>query len=138
MVANNQLLIVFTSAESKQNTEGIAYQWNYYVVENQYGDDGVKPDTCSNRGESAPLPNKNKALVLVNHFKTVPVKILTCEDNSEQLVDMIKTCYLAAGNRWANYVAVNFYKRSSGGGTFRAVDKLNGELLCGRDDVHAC
>ncbi|XP_019091388.1 PREDICTED: PI-PLC X domain-containing protein At5g67130-like isoform X1 [Camelina sativa] len=137
MVANNQRLIVFTSAESKQNTEGIAYQLKY-VVENQYGDDGVKPGECSNRGESALLTNKNKALVLVNHFKTVPVKILTCEDNFEQLVDMIKTCYLAAGNRWTNYVAVNFYKRSIEGGTFQAVDILNGKLLCRRDDVHAC
>ncbi|KAG7654184.1 PLC-like phosphodiesterase TIM beta/alpha-barrel domain superfamily [Arabidopsis suecica] len=137
MVANNHRLIVFTSAKSKQETEGIAYQWNY-IVENQYGDNGVKPDECSNRAESALLTDKTKSLVLINHFKTVPVKILTCEENSEQLLDMIKTCYVAAGNRWANFVAVNFYKRSDGGGTFQAVDKLNGELLCGRDDVHAC
>ncbi|KAG6479586.1 hypothetical protein ZIOFF_063053 [Zingiber officinale] len=34
MVANNQRLIVFTSIRSKQDTEGIAYQWNY-MVENQ-------------------------------------------------------------------------------------------------------
>lgn len=34
MVANNHRLIVFTSAKSKQETEGIAYQWNY-MVENQ-------------------------------------------------------------------------------------------------------
>ncbi|CAA7039311.1 unnamed protein product [Microthlaspi erraticum] len=137
MVANNQRLIVFTSDKSKQQPEGIAYQWNY-VVENQYGDDGVRPGECSNRGESAPLTDKTKALVLVNHFRTVPVKILTCEENSQHLLDTIKTCYVAAGNRWANFIAVNFYKRSNGGGTFQAVDKLNGELLCGRDDVHAC
>lgn len=34
MVANNQRLLVFTSIRSKQDTEGIAYQWNY-MVENQ-------------------------------------------------------------------------------------------------------
>lgn len=34
MVANNQRLVVFTSAKSKQEAEGIAYLWNY-VVENQ-------------------------------------------------------------------------------------------------------
>jgi len=34
MVANNQRLIVFTSIRSKQDSEGIAYQWNY-MVENQ-------------------------------------------------------------------------------------------------------
>ncbi|KAF8068511.1 hypothetical protein N665_1146s0005 [Sinapis alba] len=137
MVANNHRLIVFTSDKSKQETEGIAYQWNY-VVENQYGDDGVKPSECSNRGESAQLNDKTKALVLVNHFSTVPVKLLCCEENSEHLIGTIETCYAAAGERWANFVAVNFYKRSDGGGTFQAVDKLNGELLCGRDDVHDC
>lgn len=31
MVARNQRLIVFTSVESKQKSEGIAYQWNYMV-----------------------------------------------------------------------------------------------------------
>ena len=34
MVANNQRLLVFTSIESKQADEGIAYQWNF-MVENQ-------------------------------------------------------------------------------------------------------
>lgn len=34
MVANNQRLIVFTSNKSKEDTEEIAYQWNY-MVENQ-------------------------------------------------------------------------------------------------------
>lgn len=34
MVAKNQRLIVFTSIRSKQDTEGIAYQWNF-MVENQ-------------------------------------------------------------------------------------------------------
>lgn len=34
MVASNQRLLVFTSKKSKQDTEGIAYQWNY-MVENQ-------------------------------------------------------------------------------------------------------
>ncbi|CAN8312156.1 unnamed protein product [Cochlearia groenlandica] len=137
MVTNNHRLIVFTSDKAKQETEKIPYQWNY-IVENQYGYKGVKHGECSNRGESAPLTDITKALVLVNHFKTFPVKILTCDENSKPLLDMIQTCYLAAGNRWANFVAVNFYKRSDGGGTFQAVDKLNGELLCGREDVNAC
>ncbi|KAL0723385.1 hypothetical protein Bca4012_037984 [Brassica carinata] len=137
MVANNHRLVVFTSDKSKEETEGIAYQWNY-VVENQYGDDGVKPSECRNRGESSQLNDKTKALVLVNHFSTVAIKLLTCEENSQHLIDTITTCYSPAGDRWANFVAVNFYKRSVGGGTFQAVDKLNGELLCGRDDVHDC
>lgn len=34
MVAGNQRLLVFTSAKSKEATEGIAHQWNY-MVENQ-------------------------------------------------------------------------------------------------------
>lgn len=34
MVGNNQRLLVFTSIQSKESSEGIAYQWNY-MVENQ-------------------------------------------------------------------------------------------------------
>jgi hypothetical protein len=34
MIASNERLLVFSSIESKQATEGIAYQWNF-VVENQ-------------------------------------------------------------------------------------------------------
>lgn len=29
-------------------------------------------------------------------------------------------------------------QRSDGGGSFQAVDMLNGKLMCGCDDVHAC
>jgi hypothetical protein len=34
MIARNHRLLVFTSDESKESTEGIAYQWNF-MVENQ-------------------------------------------------------------------------------------------------------
>jgi len=34
MVAKNQRLLVFTSIKSKEQSEGIAYQWNF-MVENQ-------------------------------------------------------------------------------------------------------
>jgi len=48
--------------------------------------------------------------VLINYFRTFPLKAITCEDNSGGLIDMLKTCHGAAGNRWANYVAVDYYK----------------------------
>lgn len=137
MVANNQRLIVFTSIKSKQDTEGIAYQWNY-MVENQYGDDGMEAGKCFNRAESAPLNDTSKPLVLLNYFPSVPLKETTCVHNSADLINMLDTCYGAASNRWANFVAVDYYKRSEGGGAFQAADMLNGRLLCGCDDVHAC
>ncbi|EXB77661.1 hypothetical protein L484_018177 [Morus notabilis] len=137
MVAKNQRLIVFTSIKSKEETEGIAYQWNY-MVENNYGDKGMEAGSCSNRVESSPLDDKSKSLVLVNHFNSAPIKQLICENNSADLIKMLQTCYGSAGNRWANFVAVDFYKRSEGGGAFQAVDTLNGKLLCGCDDIHAC
>ncbi|XP_061355154.1 PI-PLC X domain-containing protein At5g67130-like isoform X2 [Gastrolobium bilobum] len=137
MVAKNQRLLVFTSVRSKEKSEGIAYQWNY-MVENQYGDGGMKAGSCPNRAESPPLNDKSKSLVLVNYFRSDPIKPVTCIDNSGGLIKMLQTCHGAAGNRWANYVAVNYYKRSEGGGSFQAVDTLNGKLLCGCDDVHAC
>ncbi|XP_009373787.2 PI-PLC X domain-containing protein At5g67130 [Pyrus x bretschneideri] len=137
MVANNQRLLVFTSKSAKEQSEGIAYQWNY-MVENQYGDDGMKEGSCSNRGESSPLDDKTKSLVLVNYFASIPLKLESCENNSGDLINMLYTCHGAAANRWANFVAVDFYKRSEGGGSFQALDNLNGELLCGCNDVHAC
>ncbi|PPS07229.1 hypothetical protein GOBAR_AA13420 [Gossypium barbadense] len=137
MVASNQRFVVFTSAKSKQESEGIAYQWNY-MVENHYGDVGEHPGECSNRGESAPLDDKSKSLVLLNHFHSIAFKVMACEDNSASLISMLDTCYGRSGNRWANFVAVDYYKRSDGGGVFQAVDKLNGQLLCGCDDVHSC
>ncbi|PRQ55103.1 putative PLC-like phosphodiesterase, TIM beta/alpha-barrel domain-containing protein [Rosa chinensis] len=137
MVTKNQRLLVFTSKQEKEQSEGIAYQWNY-MVENQYGNDGMKAGSCSNRAESSPLNDKTKSLVLVNYFGSVPIKQLSCQFNSEDLVSMLNTCYGAAGNRWSNFVAVDFYKRSGGGGSFQATDTLNGELICGCNDVHAC
>ncbi|KAL5713830.1 hypothetical protein ACHQM5_015872 [Ranunculus cassubicifolius] len=137
MVANNQRLLVFTSKKAKQQTEGIAYQWNF-MVENQYGDDGMNVGSCVNRGESSALDDKGKALVLVNYFRSIPVKQLSCENNSGDLKDMLNTCYAMSGKRWANFVAVDYYKRSGGEGSFQAVDMLNGRSLCGCDDVHSC
>ncbi|KAK7374634.1 hypothetical protein VNO80_08071 [Phaseolus coccineus] len=137
MVAKNQRLLVFTSIKSKEQSEGIAYQWNF-MVENQYGHGGRKAGSCPNRAESSSLNDKSKSLVLVNYFRSTPIKPITCEDNSGELINMIHTCYGAAGNRWANFIAVDYYKRSEGGGSFQAVDTLNGKLLCGCDDVHTC
>ncbi|KAH9739651.1 PLC-like phosphodiesterases superfamily protein [Citrus sinensis] len=137
MVANNQRLLVFTSNKSKQESEGIAYQWSY-MVENKYGNRGMHAGSCSNRAESSPLNDERKSLVLVNYFKSLPIKRTACVHNSGHLINMLHTCYAAAGNRWANFVAVDYYKRSEGRGSFQAVDTLNGRLLCGCDDVHAC
>ncbi|KAK6129006.1 hypothetical protein DH2020_037260 [Rehmannia glutinosa] len=97
MVANNQRLLVFTSIESKESSEGIAYQWNY-MVENQYGDDGMQ-GKCFNRAESSALNDTTKSLVLVNYFRSIPMKPLACVQNSGDLSDMLQTCYGAAGNR---------------------------------------
>ncbi|KAK9111148.1 hypothetical protein Scep_018667 [Stephania cephalantha] len=109
MIAKNQRLLVFTSDRSKQESEGIAYQWNY-MVENQYGDDGIQKGSCSNRGESSALNDRSKSLVLVNYFASNPDRIDVCVDNSGNLIDMLHTCYGSSGNRWANFVAVDYYK----------------------------
>ncbi|KAG6398426.1 hypothetical protein SASPL_139886 [Salvia splendens] len=107
------------------------------MPKNGDGDDGMK-DKCFNRGESSVLSDTSKSLILVNYFRSVPMKLLACVENSVALADMLHTCHAAAGNRWANFVAVDYYKRSKGGGAFEATDLLNGELLCGCNDVHSC
>ncbi|KAL4652799.1 hypothetical protein ACB092_01G257500, partial [Castanea dentata] len=137
MVANNQRLLVFTSIMSKEESEGIAYQSNY-MVESQYNPCGRSMGNCFNRETSSPLDDRTKSLVLVNNSPTIPFKQIACEHNSANLINMLHTCFVATGNQWANFVAVDYYKRSNGGGVFQALDNLNGELLCGCDDVHAC
>lgn len=77
------------------------------------GDKGrkaLKEGSCPNRKESSPLDDKSKSLVLVNYFRTIPLKPISCEDNSGGLIEMLQTCHRAAGNRWANFVAVDYYK----------------------------
>ncbi|KHN14019.1 PI-PLC X domain-containing protein [Glycine soja] len=74
------------------------------------GDGGRKAGSCPNRAESSPLNDKSKSLVLVNYFRSTPIKPITCEDSSGELINMIHTCYGDAGNRWANFVAVDYYK----------------------------
>lgn len=66
---------------------------------------------CPKRAkESAPLNDKTKTLVLINHFPTIPVKRTSCKHNSKELMDMLGTCYVEAGDRWANFIAVDYFE----------------------------
>ena len=74
------------------------------------GDGGMKSGSCPNRAESSALNDKTKSLVLVNYFRSTPIKPITCKDNSGDVINMLSTCFGAAGNRWANFVALDYYK----------------------------
>ncbi|KAJ0097371.1 hypothetical protein Patl1_28656 [Pistacia atlantica] len=137
MVQSNYRLLVFTSIASKESEEGIAYQWRY-MVENEAGDPGVKQGSCPNRKESQPLNSKKASLFLQNYFPTYPVEDDACKEHSTPLAEMAGTCYKAAGNVMPNFLAVNFYMRSDGGGVFDILDKMNGQTLCGCNTVQAC
>ncbi|KAG0496395.1 hypothetical protein HPP92_001086 [Vanilla planifolia] len=137
MISNNQRLLVFTSKKNKEATEGIAYEWNY-VVENQYGDAGLKAGRCPNRAESSPMDTRSKSLILMNYFPDNPNSTAACLENSAPLVSMLYTCHNLSGNRWANFIAVDFYKESNGGGAAQATDIANGHLVCGCDNIAYC
>lgn len=137
MISKNYRLLVFTSIESKEASEGIAYEWNY-VVENQYGDDGMKAGSCSSRVESSPMNTYSKSLVLMNYFPSVPNSTASCAENSAPLLRMLDTCHDLSGNRWPNFIAVDFYKESDDGGASEAADVANGHLVCGCDNIAFC
>ncbi|XP_028764156.1 PI-PLC X domain-containing protein At5g67130 isoform X1 [Neltuma alba] len=137
MVQANYRLLVFTSIASKEAEEGIAYQWNY-MVENEPGDPGVQQGSCSHRKESKPLHSRSASLFLQNYFPTYPVEADSCKEHSAPLAAMVNTCYKNAGNMLPNFIAVNFYMRSDGGGVFDVVDKMNGHALCGCSTIAAC
>ncbi|KAM3286211.1 PI-PLC X domain-containing protein [Capsicum chacoense] len=137
MVKQNQRLVVFTSKSSKEASEGIAYEWRY-VVENQYGNGGMNVGSCGSRSESSVLSTSSVSLVLQNYFPDNPNKTESCMDNSAPLVAMTKTCFQAAGNRWPNFIAVDFYQKSDGGGAPEAVDGVNGQLTCNCSSIAYC
>ncbi|QHO16147.1 PI-PLC X domain-containing protein [Arachis hypogaea] len=124
-------IIVFTSVKSKEQSEGIAYQWNYMFRRWRWW---KKTGSCPNRAESSNLDDKSKSLVLVNYFRSVLLKPVTCSDNSASLIDMLQLVMVPPASM-GEFVAVDYYKKSEGGGAFQAVDMLNGKLLCGCDNV---
>ncbi|XP_019195270.1 PREDICTED: PI-PLC X domain-containing protein At5g67130-like [Ipomoea nil] len=137
MVEQNQRLVVFTSKEAKEVSEGIAYEWRY-VVENQYGNDGMRSGSCPSRSESLPMNTQTISLVLQNYFPDNPNVTASCVDNSAALLSTMDICYEAAGNRWPNFVAVDFYMRNDGGGVAEAVDRVNGRLTCNCESIAYC
>lgn len=137
MVSQNERLLVFTSKKAKEAGEGIAFEWNY-VVESQYGNEGMVEGKCPNRAESPAMDSKSQSLVLMNFFTTDPNPTGVCGNNSAPLVSMLKTCHDLSGNRWPNYIAVDYYMRSNGGGAPLVSDVANGHLVCGCDNIAYC
>ncbi|KAF8762571.1 hypothetical protein HU200_009348 [Digitaria exilis] len=161
MVRDNHRLLVFTSKAAKEAAEGIAYEWRYVVenqcaslsfalalalppdktINAGYltcvlrvvadGTKGMVKGTCHNRAESAAMNDLSRSLVLVNYFRDLPNFPEACKDNSAALMDLLTACHDKSGDRWANFIAVDFYKRSDRGGAAEATDKANGGLVNG-------
>ncbi|KAH0880307.1 hypothetical protein HID58_067701 [Brassica napus] len=116
MITKNQRMLVFTSNPQKEATEGFAFLWKY-MVENQYGNGGMRPGVCTNRPESAAMGDTSRSLVLVNYFPDTADLIGSCKQNSAPLLEAIQKCQEASGQRWPNFIAVDFYKENMPYGT---------------------
>ncbi|KAG4175666.1 hypothetical protein ERO13_A11G197300v2 [Gossypium hirsutum] len=119
--------VSWAKANLNHTAQGCCHYWCFHCYAYNR-DNEMQVGNCPNRAESSGLDDKTKSLVLVNYFHSMSSKEKTCEDNFGDLINMLRTCYAAVGNRWANSVAVD-YKRSEGGGSFQAIDTLNGKLL---------
>ncbi|KAL7232294.1 hypothetical protein ACSBR2_010339 [Camellia fascicularis] len=102
------------------------------MLENEYGDNGVVQGSCPKRKESHPLNSRGASLFLQNYFPTDPVQADACKEHSAILANMVGACYKAAGNVMPNFL------RSDRGGVFDALDRMNGQALCGCSSVAAC
>ena len=76
------------------------------------GNDGMQSGSCPNRAESMPMNTTTRSLVLQNYFPNNPNASAVCADNSAALASMLQTCYEAAGKRWPNFIAVDYYQVS--------------------------
>lgn len=74
------------------------------------GTKGMIKGRCPNRAESAAMNDLSRSLVLVNYFRDLPNFPVACKDNSAELLDMLTTCHDLSADRWANFIAVDFYK----------------------------
>ncbi|KAG8642628.1 PI-PLC X domain-containing protein At5g67130 [Manihot esculenta] len=137
MVQKNERLVVFTSKAAKEASEGFAFLWKY-AIENKYGDPGLKARSCTNRAESPPLNTPTVSLFVLNYFPTSPNISEACSANSSPLSAMAINCYEAAGKRWPNFIAVDFYQKNDGGGAPEVVDEMNGHLTCGCGNIAYC
>ncbi|XP_074297767.1 PI-PLC X domain-containing protein At5g67130-like [Silene latifolia] len=102
------------------------------------GDDGMIAGSCKNRDESPALSTKTISLVLENYFPDYPNSTKACLDNSVPLTQMINTCLQQNAKQWPNFIAVDYYQRSDGGGASKAVNIANGHLTCGCDNIAYC
>lgn len=71
---------------------------------------GMRDGSCPNRAESSPMNTKSRSLVLVNYFPDLPNVTKSCFDNSAPLIKMMSYCHDAAGKRWPNFIAVDYYQ----------------------------
>ena len=102
--------LLISSLKEAENYTYFKAEVTLMHVEITDGNRGMVAGSCPNRAESPAMNTKSRSLTLFNHFPDRPDVTQACKHNSAPLINVVNTCYIAAGNRWPNFIAVDFYK----------------------------